>query len=38
MNTTSGRTMTIKMLLCEADVHEQNGKNREAAKIRNVGR
>ena len=34
MNTTSHRTVTIGMLLREADVHEQNGKNPEAAKIR----
>ena len=34
MNTTSCYTVTIGMLLREADVHEQNGKNPEAAKIR----
>jgi len=34
MSTTSSHTVTIGMLLREADVHEQNGKNPEAAKIR----
>ena len=34
MSPTSCYTVTIGMLLREADVHEQNGKNREAAKIR----
>ena len=34
MSPTSCHTVTLGMLLREADVHEQNGKNREAAKIR----
>jgi hypothetical protein len=34
MNTTSGHTMTLGMLLWEADVREKNGKRQEAAKIR----
>jgi len=34
MNTTAGHTVTIRMLLWEADVHEKNGKGQEAAKIR----
>jgi hypothetical protein len=34
MITTSCQTVTLGMVLREADVHEQNGKNREAAKIR----
>ena len=34
MNTTSCHTVTIRMLLWDADVHEKNGKRQEAAKIR----
>ena len=34
MNTTSGHTMTLGMLLWEADVHDKKGEKREAAKIR----
>ena len=34
MNTTSSHTMTLGMLLWEADVHEKKGEKQEAAKIR----
>ena len=34
MNTTTGYAITLGMLLCEADVHEKNGKSQEASKIR----
>ena len=34
MNTTSCHTVTLGMLLREADDHERNGKRQEAAKIR----
>ena len=34
MNTPSGHTVTVAMLLWEADIHEKNGKRQEAAKIR----
>ena len=34
MHTDSCQTLTIRMLLCEAGVHEKNGKTQEAAKIR----
>jgi multidrug efflux pump subunit AcrA (membrane-fusion protein) len=34
MNTTYCQTVTLGMLLLEADVHEKNGKSQEAAKIR----
>jgi len=34
MNTNSGHTVTIRMLLSEANVHERNGKRQEAANIR----
>ena len=34
MNTPSGHTVTIEMLLWEADIHEKNGKRQEAANIR----
>jgi hypothetical protein len=34
MSTTSCHTVTLGMLLREADVHEKNGKRQEAAKIR----
>jgi len=34
MNTTSCHTVTLRMLLREADVHEKNGKREEATKIR----
>jgi hypothetical protein len=34
MNTTSCQTVTLGVLLWEADVHEKNGKRQEAAKIR----
>jgi hypothetical protein len=33
MNTTSCHTITLKMLLWEAGVHEKNGKRQKAAKI-----
>ena len=34
MNTTGCHTVTLRMLLREADIHEKNGKRQEAAKIR----
>jgi hypothetical protein len=34
MNTTSCHTVTLGMLLWEADVHEKNGKRQEGTKIR----
>jgi len=34
MNATSGHTVTLKMLLSEADVYERHGKRQEAANIR----
>ena len=34
MSTTSCHTVTLGMLLWEADAHEKNGKSQEAAKIR----
>jgi hypothetical protein len=34
MNTIGGYTVTLGMVLLEADVHEKNGKKQEAAKIR----
>jgi len=34
MNTTSCRTITLGILLCEADAHDKKGEKREAAKIR----
>jgi hypothetical protein len=34
MNTTSCHAVTLGILLCEADIHEKNGKGQEAAKIR----
>jgi hypothetical protein len=34
MNTTSGNTLTLEMLLGEAEVHDKKGEKREAAKIR----
>jgi hypothetical protein len=34
MNTTSGHTITLGMLLCEADIHDKKGERWEAAKIR----
>ena len=34
MDTTSFDTVTVEMLLWEADIHEKNGKRQEAAKIR----
>jgi hypothetical protein len=34
MNATSGCTVTLGMLLSEAEAHERNGKKQEAAKIR----
>jgi hypothetical protein len=34
MNTISGQTVTLKMLLSEADLHDGNGKRQEAASIR----
>jgi len=34
MNTNSVHPVTIRMLLCEASVHEKNGKKPEATKIR----
>jgi|SRR6516165_3329644 len=34
MSTTSCHTITLGMLLCEADVYDRKGEKREAAKIR----
>jgi hypothetical protein len=34
MNTTSSHTITLGMLLSDADVHEERGEKWEAAKIR----
>jgi hypothetical protein len=34
MNTTSGHALTLRMLLSEANVHERNGKKKEAVNIR----
>ena len=34
MNITSVHTVTLKMLLWEADVHEKKGEKQEAAKMR----
>jgi hypothetical protein len=34
MNTTDGYTVTLGMVLLQADVHEKNGKKQEATKIR----
>jgi len=34
MHTIDGQTVTLKMLLSEADVHDRNGKRQEAANIR----
>ena len=34
MNTTAGHTITVGMLLWEADIREKNGQRQEAAKIR----
>jgi len=34
MNIATGCTITLRMFLSEADVHEKNGKKQEATKIR----
>jgi len=34
MSTNSGKTITLRMLLSEADAHEENGKRHKAANIR----